>query len=165
MESQKPPIRIIAPGRTFRNEAVSARAHCFFHQLEGLHIEEGVSFRDMKLTLEIFVREMFGPHVKTRLRPSYFPFTEMSAEMDVSCLVCGGEGCNVCKHTGWVEVLGCGMVDPNVLENCGIDPDKYSGYAWGMGIERMAMLLYRIPDLRLYSQNDLRFLQQFQKIL
>jgi phenylalanyl-tRNA synthetase alpha chain len=161
MESRKPPIRILAPGRVYRNETVTARSHCFFHQIEGLHVEEGVSFRDMKQTLHYFARSIFGPDTRIRLRPSYFPFTEISAEMDVSCRICNGTGCNVCKHTGWVEVLGCGMVDPAVLENCGIDPERYTGYAFGIGIERTAMGLYRIPDLRLFSQNDIRFLRQF----
>lgn len=164
MENRTPPIRIIAPGRVYRNEAISARAHCFFHQIEGLHIETGVSFKDLKQTLLYFAREIFGEETDIRLRPSYFPFTEISAEMDISCLICGGEGCPVCKHSGWVEVLGCGMVDPNVLKNCNIDPEKYTGYAFGMGVERIAQLLYRVPDLRLYSQNDLQFLRQFEKI-
>ena len=162
MEDNDPPIRIIAPGRVYRNEAVTARAHCFFHQIEGLYIDKGVSFADLKQTLLYFVQEIFGKDTKIRLRPSYFPFTEVSAEMDISCLICGGEGCRVCKHTGWVEVLGCGMVDPNVLRNCGIDPETYSGFAFGMGVERVTQLLYRVPDLRLYSQNDVRFLRQFQ---
>lgn len=161
METTPPPIRIIAPGRVYRNEAVSARAHCFFHQVEGLVVDKNVSFRDLKYTLEYFVKQIFGPAVQTKLRPSYFPFTEISAELDISCLVCGGEGCAVCKNSGWVEVLGCGMVDPNVLEACNIDPDVYTGYAFGMGVERIAQLLFRVPDLRLYSQNDLRFLNQF----
>jgi phenylalanyl-tRNA synthetase alpha chain len=161
MEKGKLPIRIICPGRVYRNETISARAHCFFHQVEGLYIAEDVSFADLKQTLYFFVQEMFGDTVKVRFRPSYFPFTEPSAEMDITCLICGGKGCNVCKHTGWVEILGCGMVHPNVLENCGIDSDKYSGFAFGMGIERITMLKYQIKDLRLFSENDLRFLKQF----
>jgi len=161
METQKPPIRVICPGRVYRNETISARAHCFFHQVEGLYIDENVSFADLKQTLYHFVKEMFGNDVKIRFRPSYFPFTEPSAEMDISCLICGGDGCNVCKHTGWVEILGSGMVHPKVLENFGIDPNKYTGFAFGMGIERICQLKYRVNDLRLYSQNDLRFLQQF----
>ena len=161
METQKPPIRVICPGRVYRNETISARAHCFFHQVEGLYIDENVSFADLKQTLYHFVKEMFGNDVKIRFRPSYFPFTEPSAEMDISCLICGGDGCNVCKHTGWVEILGSGMVHPKVLENFGIDSTKYTGFAFGMGIERICQLKYRVNDLRLYSQNDLRFLQQF----
>jgi phenylalanyl-tRNA synthetase alpha chain len=161
MEKQKPPIRIICPGRVYRNETISARAHCFFHQTEGLYVDEQVSFADLKQTLYFFVQEMFGPEVKIRFRPSYFPFTEPSAEMDISCLICGGSGCTVCKHTGWVEILGSGMVHPKMLENFGIDPEVYSGFAFGMGIERICQLKYRINDLRLYSQNDVRFLQQF----
>jgi phenylalanyl-tRNA synthetase alpha chain len=161
MEKQKPPIRIICPGRVYRNETVSARAHCFFHQTEGLYIDEHVSFADLKQTLYFFVQEMFGNTVKVRFRPSYFPFTEPSAEMDISCLICGGVGCNVCKHTGWVEILGSGMVHPKMLQNFGIDPNKYTGFAFGMGIERICQLKYRINDLRLYSQNDMRFLKQF----
>jgi len=161
MERQQPPIRSIMPGRVYRNEAVSARAHCFFHQVEALYVEEGVSFADLKQTLTYFAESLFGPDTNIRLRPSYFPFTEISVEMDITCLICGGEGCGVCKHTGWVEVLGGGMVDPNVFENCGIDPNRYSGFALGLGVERVAQLLFRIPDLRLYSQNDQRFLQQF----
>lgn len=161
MEKGKLPIRIICPGRVYRNETVSARAHCFFHQVEGLYIAENVSFADLKQTLYFFVQEMFGERVKIRFRPSYFPFTEPSAEMDISCLICGGEGCNVCKKTGWVEILGCGMVHPNVLENCGIDSNKYTGFAFGMGIERITMLKYQIKDLRLFSENDVRFLDQF----
>lgn len=161
METQKPPIRVICPGRVYRNETISARAHCFFHQVEGLYIAENVSFADLKQTLYFFVQEMFGKEVKVRFRPSYFPFTEPSAEMDISCLICGGKGCNVCKHTGWVEILGSGMVHPNVLENFGIDSAKYTGFAFGMGVERIAQLKYRVNDLRLYSQNDVRFLQQF----
>ena len=161
MEKQKPPIRIICPGRVYRNETISARAHCFFHQVEGLYIDENVSFADLKQTLYFFVQEMFGKDVKVRFRPSYFPFTEPSAEMDISCLICAGEGCSVCKHTGWVEILGSGMVHPKVLENFGIDSNKYTGFAFGMGIERICQLKYRVNDLRLYSQNDVRFLRQF----
>lgn len=165
METQKPPIRIICPGRVYRNETISARAHCFFHQVEGLYIDEQVSFADLKQTLYFFVREMFGKDVKVRFRPSYFPFTEPSAEMDISCLICGGAGCTICKHTGWVEILGSGMVHPRVLENFKIDPNKYSGFAFGMGIERICQLKYRVNDLRLYSQNDMRFLQQFSGVV
>jgi phenylalanyl-tRNA synthetase alpha chain len=161
MEKQKPPIRIICPGRVYRNETISARAHCFFTQCEGLYVDENVSFADLKQTLYFFVQEMFGKSVKIRFRPSYFPFTEPSAEMDISCLICGGSGCNVCKHTGWVEILGSGMVHPKMLQNFGIDPNKYTGFAFGMGVERICQLKYRINDLRLYSQNDLRFLKQF----
>ena len=161
MESRKPPIRVICPGRVFRNEAISYRAHCIFHQIEGLYIDENVSFADMKQSLLYFVKEFFGENTRIRLRPSYFPFTEPSAEMDISCNLCGGKGCNVCKHTGWLEIMGCGMVDPNVLEACGIDRTKYSGFAFGMGIERSAMLKYGVKDLRLYFENDVRFLRQF----
>lgn len=161
MQAGPPPYRLLMPGRVYRNEAVSARAHCFFHQVEGLVVDTRTSFADMKQALNYFVAQLFGGTVKTRLRPSYFPFTEISAEMDLSCRVCDGAGCTVCKHTGWVEILGCGMVDPAVFENCGIDPSTHSGYAFGMGVERIAQLLYRVPDLRLYSQNDLRFLRQF----
>ena len=161
MEKQKPPIRIICPGRVYRNETISARAHCFFHQTEGLYVDESVSFADLKQTLYFFVQEMFGKDVKIRFRPSYFPFTEPSAEMDINCRICGGVGCSVCKHTGWVEILGSGMVHPKMLENFGIDSEKYTGFAFGMGIERICQLKYRINDLRLYSQNDLRFLRQF----
>ncbi len=161
MEKHKLPIRIICPGRVYRNETISARAHCFFHQVEGLYIDEHVSFADLKQTLYFFVQELFGREVKIRFRPSYFPFTEPSAEMDISCLLCQGKGCNVCKHTTWVEILGCGMVHPQVLENCGIDSNKYTGFAFGMGIERITMLKYQINDLRLFSENDVRFLQQF----
>lgn len=161
MQKGKLPIRIICPGRVYRNETISARAHCFFHQVEGLYIAENVSFADLKQTLYFFVQEMFGKEVKVRFRPSYFPFTEPSAEMDISCLICGGEGCSVCKKTGWVEILGCGMVHPSVLDNCGIDSNKYTGFAFGMGIERITMLKYQIKDLRLFSENDLRFLKQF----
>jgi phenylalanyl-tRNA synthetase alpha chain len=161
MEKQKPPIRIICPGRVYRNETISARAHCFFTQCEGLYVDENVSFADLKQTLYFFVQEMFGKTVRIRFRPSYFPFTEPSAEMDISCLICGGSGCNVCKHSGWVEILGSGMVHPKMLQNFGIDPNKYTGFAFGMGVERICQLKYRINDLRLYSQNDLRFLRQF----
>lgn len=164
METSKPPIRILAPGRCYRNEAVSARSHVFFHQVEGLYIDEKVSFPDLKQVLFYFASQMFGEGTKIKLRPSYFPFTEISAEMDVSCNLCHGKGCNVCKYSGWVEILGCGMVDPSVLENCGIDPYKYSGYAFGMGVERIAMMHYGIPDLRIFSQNDVRFLKQFELI-
>ncbi|MEO6456513.1 MAG: phenylalanine--tRNA ligase subunit alpha [Ginsengibacter sp.] len=161
MEKGNLPIRIICPGRVYRNETISARAHCFFHQVEGLYIAENVSFADLKQTLYFFVQEMFGDAVRIRFRPSYFPFTEPSAEMDISCLICGGKGCSVCKHTGWVEILGCGMAHPKLLENCKIDSNKYSGFAFGMGIERITMLKYQIKDLRLFSENDLRFLRQF----
>lgn len=161
MEKGVLPIRGIYPGRVYRNETVSARSHCFFHQVEGLYIDENVSFADLKQTLYFFVREMYGKDVKVRFRPSYFPFTEPSAEMDVSCFICGGSGCNICKKTGWVEILGCGMVHPNVLTNCRIDPNKYSGFAFGMGIERPAMMKYGINDIRLFSENDVRFLRQF----
>jgi len=161
MERQKPPIRIISPGRVFRNEAISARHHCIFHQVEGLYINGNVSFADMKQALYYFAIEMFGPETRIRLRPSFFPFTEPSGEMDISCSLCSGRGCNVCKNTGWLEIMGCGMVDPNVLEFCGIDPVKYTGYAFGMGIERVCMLKYRVNDLRLYFENDKRFLEQF----
>lgn len=161
MEKGSLPLRIICPGRVYRNETISARAHCFFNQVEGLYIAENVSFADLKQTLYFFVKEMFGQRVEVRFRPSYFPFTEPSAEMDISCLICGGKGCNVCKKTGWVEILGCGMVHPQVLENCGIDSRAYTGFAFGMGIERITMLLYGVKDLRLFSENDLRFLQQF----
>lgn len=162
MENSKPPIRTLSPGRVYRNEAISARAHCFFHQVEGLYISEDVSFADLKQTLLYFAKEMFGEETNIRLRPSYFPFTEPSAEMDVSCSVCNSKGCNVCKYTGYLEILGCGMVDPNVLENCGIDSKKYSGFAFGMGVERIAMLKYKVNDLRLYSEGDIRFLEQFK---
>lgn len=165
MEQQKPPIRCICPGRVYRNETISARAHCFFHQVEGLYIDENVSFADLKQTLYFFVKEMFGEDVKVRFRPSYFPFTEPSAEMDISCLICQGKGCNVCKHTGWVEILGSGMVHPKVLENFGIDSNKYTGFAFGMGVERITQLKYRVNDLRLYSQNDVRFLKQFTGVI
>ncbi|MBK8472102.1 MAG: phenylalanine--tRNA ligase subunit alpha [Sphingobacteriales bacterium] len=161
MEQQKPPIRIISPGRVYRNETISARAHCQFHQIEGLYIAENVSFADLKQCILHFAQELFGRNTQIRLRPSYFPFTEPSAEVDISCFICGGKGCSVCKHSGWVEILGCGMVDSAVLENCGIDPEKYSGFAFGMGIERVAMLKYRINDIRLMFENDVRFLRQF----
>jgi len=162
MENAQPPIRTISPGRVFRNEAISARAHCIFHQVEGLYIDENVSFADLKQTLLYFAREMFGQEVEIRLRPSFFPFTEPSAEMDISCQICGGKGCNVCKYTGWLEILGCGMVDPNVLDNNNIDSNKYTGFAFGMGVERIAMLKYQVKDLRLYFENDVRFLEQFR---
>lgn len=161
MEKNELPLRIICPGRVYRNETISARAHCFFNQVEGLYIAENVSFADLKQTLYFFVKEMFGQDVKIRFRPSYFPFTEPSAEMDISCLICGGEGCSVCKRTGWVEILGCGMVHPSVLDNCGIDSNKYTGFAFGLGIERITMLSYQVKDLRLFSENDVRFLRQF----
>lgn len=161
MEKTQPPIRIVCPGRVYRNEAISARAHCFFHQVEGLYIDKDVSFADLKQVLLQFARQMFGSETKIRLRPSYFPFTEPSAEMDISCNICGGKGCAFCKNTGWVEILGCGMVDPNVLEACGIDPNVYSGYAFGMGIERITNLKYRVKDLRMFSENDVRFLHEF----
>lgn len=161
LETSPLPVRIICPGRVYRNETVSARANCFFHQVEGLYVDRHVSFADLKQTLYFFVREMFGEHTRVRFRPSYFPFTEPSAEMDISCTVCGGSGCSLCKHTGWVEILGCGMVHPQLLENLGIDPAQYTGFAFGMGVERIAQLNYRVNDLRLYAQNDLRFLQQF----
>ena len=162
METTQPPIRIICPGRVYRNEAITARAHCFFHQVEGLYIDKNVSFTDLKQVLLSFAREMFGADTKIRLRPSYFPFTEPSAEMDISCFICGGEGCGFCKHTGWVEILGCGMVDPNVLEQCGIDSSVYSGYAFGMGVERITNLKYQVSDLRMFSENDVRFLHEFE---
>ena len=162
METTQPPIRIICPGRVYRNEAISYRAHCFFHQVEALYIDKDVSFADLRQVLMFFAKELFGADTKIRLRPSYFPFTEPSAEMDISCNLCGGKGCPFCKYTGWVEILGCGMVDPNVLENCGIDPNFYSGYALGMGIERITNLKYQVKDLRLFSENDIRFLRQFE---
>ncbi len=165
MENTKPPIRTISPGRVYRNEAISARAHCFFHQVEGLYIDKNVSFADLKQTLEYFAKEMFGEQSKIRMRPSYFPFTEPSAEVDVSCSICNSKGCNVCKNTGWLEILGCGMVDPNVLEASGIDSKVYSGFAFGMGVERITQLKYKVNDLRLYSENDLRFLKQFTPVL
>lgn len=165
MENQKPPIRTISPGRVYRNEAISARAHCQFHQVEGLYIDTNVSFADLKQTLMYFSKEMFGADTKIRLRPSYFPFTEPSAEMDISCTLCKGAGCNVCKYSGWVEILGCGMVDPQVLENCKIDSTKYTGFAFGMGIERITMLKYQVKDLRLFFENDVRFVNQFTSAL
>ncbi|MCI6838498.1 MAG: phenylalanine--tRNA ligase subunit alpha [Prevotella sp.] len=161
MERQQPPIRVICPGRVYRNEAISARAHCFFHQIEGLYVDKNVSFTDLKQVLLTFARELFGPDTKIRLRPSYFPFTEPSAEMDISCHICGGKGCGFCKHTGWVEILGCGMVDPNVLEACGIDSKVYTGYAFGLGVERITNLKYQVADLRMFSENDLAFLHEF----
>ena len=161
MESQKVPIRVVCPGRVFRNEAISARAHCIFHQIEGLYVDEGVTFADLKQAILLFAREMFGQETQIRMRPSYFPFTEPSAEVDVSCNICHGKGCNICKGTGWLEILGCGMVDPNVLEANGIDPKKYSGFAFGMGLERIAMLKWRVNDLRHYFENDMRFLKEF----
>jgi phenylalanyl-tRNA synthetase alpha chain len=162
MTSQEPPIRVLCPGRVYRNEAISYRAHCFFHQVEGLYIDKNVSFADLKQALLYFAKEMFGEDTQIRLRPSYFPFTEPSAEMDISCNLCGGKGCPFCKHTGWVEILGCGMVDPNVLEECGIDSKVYTGYAFGMGVERITNLKYQVKDLRLFSENDVRFLRQFE---
>lgn len=162
METTQPPIRIICPGRVYRNEAITARAHCFFHQIEGLYIDKNVSFTDLKQVLLTFARELFGPDTKIRLRPSYFPFTEPSAEMDISCHICGGKGCGFCKHTGWVEILGCGMVDPNVLELCGIDSKVYSGYAFGLGVERITNLKYQVSDLRMFSENDVKFLREFE---
>ena len=164
METQQPPIRVICPGRVFRNETITARAHCFFHQVEGLYIDKNVSFADLKQVLLLFAQEMFGKDTKIRLRPSYFPFTEPSAEMDISCDICGGVGCSFCKNTGWVEILGCGMVHPNVLELCGIDSKKYKGYAFGLGIERITNLKYKISDLRLFSENDKRFLEEFTSV-
>jgi phenylalanyl-tRNA synthetase alpha chain len=165
MENQKPPIRILSPGRVYRNETISARSHCFFHQIEGLYIDEQVSFADLLQTLDFFAKEFFGKDIKIKVRPSYFPFTEPSAEVDVTCFLCSGKGCNVCKHSGWVEILGCGMVDPKVLENCNIDSKKYSGFAFGMGVERITMLKYQIKDIRLLSENDTRFLEQFKSAL
>ncbi|GHB41731.1 phenylalanine--tRNA ligase subunit alpha [Mongoliitalea lutea] len=165
MENQKPPIRTLSPGRVYRNEAISARAHCIFHQVEGLYVDKNVGFADLKNTLYHFAKEMFGKETKVRFRPSFFPFTEPSAEIDISCHLCGGKGCNVCKGTGWVEIGGSGMVDPNVLENCGIDSKEYTGFAFGMGIERIAMLKYQIKDLRLFTENDVRFLQQFRSLI
>ncbi|MEZ4757608.1 MAG: phenylalanine--tRNA ligase subunit alpha [Flavobacteriales bacterium] len=162
MEAGKPPFRTISPGRVYRNEAISARAHCMFHQVEALYVDEGVSFADLKGTLDHFTKSLFGPEVSIRMRPSYFPFTEPSAEVDMSCTVCGGSGCSLCKQSGWVEIMGCGMVDPAVLANCGIDPERYSGFALGMGIERITQLIYRVPDLRMYWENDVRFLDQFK---
>lgn len=165
MEKQKPPIRSIMPGRVYRNEAISARAHCFFHQVEGLYVDKNVSFADLKQTLYHFAKEMYGKDIQIRFRPSFFPFTEPSAEIDISCLICHGEGCTVCKHSGWVEIAGSGMVHPNVLKNCGIDPEEYTGFAFGMGIERVTQLRYRVNDLRLYSENDIRFLKQFKTVI
>lgn len=162
LSTHEPPVRVLCPGRVYRNEAISARAHCFFHQVEGLYVDKNVSFTDLKQVLLTFAREMFGAETKIRLRPSYFPFTEPSAEMDISCHICGGVGCGFCKHTGWVEILGCGMVDPNVLEACGIDSSVYTGYAFGMGVERIANLKYRVSDLRMFSENDIRFLREFE---
>lgn len=164
MESSQPPIRTISPGRVYRNEAISARAHCFFHQVEGLYIDKNVSFADLKQTLDYFAKSLFGEKARIRLRPSYFPFTEPSAEVDVSCTICNSKGCNVCKYTGWLEILGCGMVDPNVLAASGIDPEVYTGFAFGMGIERIAQLKFKVNDLRLYSENDVRFLKQFDGV-
>jgi phenylalanyl-tRNA synthetase alpha chain len=165
MEKQRPPIRAIMPGRVYRNEAISARAHCFFHQVEGLYVNKNVSFADLKQTLYHFAMELYGKDIKIRYRPSFFPFTEPSAEIDISCLICKGKGCTICKHTGWVEIAGSGMVHPNVLKNCGIDPEEYTGFAFGMGIERVAQLLFNVNDLRLYSENDLRFLKQFKTVI
>lgn len=165
MKNQKPPIRAIMPGRVYRNEAISARAHCFFHQVEGLYIDKNVGFADLKQTVYHFAKEMYGKDIKIRFRPSFFPFTEPSAEIDISCLICKGKGCNICKHSGWVEIAGSGMVHPNVLRNCGIDPEEYTGFAFGMGIERVTMLRYQVNDLRLYSENDIRFLKQFQPVI
>ena len=165
MKDRKPPFRAIMPGRVYRNEAISARAHCFFHQVEGLYVDKNVGFSDLKQTLYHFAKEMFGKETKIRLRPSFFPFTEPSAEIDISCLICHGKGCNVCKYSGWVEIAGSGMVHPNVLRNCGIDPEEYTGFAFGMGIERITMLRYSINDLRLFSENDLRFLKQFKQVI
>ncbi len=164
LENEAPPVRVVCPGRVYRNETISARAHCFFHQVEGLYIDRDVSFADLKGTLYSFVAQLFGPDVRLRFRPSYFPFTEPSAEMDISCTVCGGSGCSLCKHTGWVEILGCGMVHPQLLRNFGIDPEEHSGFAFGMGVERITQIKYRVNDLRLYSQNDVRFLRQFESI-
>lgn len=162
MEKTSPPIRMIFPGRVYRNEAISARAHCFFHQIEGLYVDKNVSFADLRQTMLYFAKEMFSADTRIRLRPSYFPFTEPSAEMDISCNLCGGKGCSFCKYTGWVEILGCGMVNPNVLKNCGIDPEVYSGFAFGMGVERITNLVFNVKDLRMFSENDVRFLQQFE---
>lgn len=164
LETHPLPLRVICPGRVYRNETISARAHCFFHQCEGLYVDKDVSFADLKQTLYYFVTEMFGPDTKVRFRPSYFPFTEPSAEMDISCTVCGGTGCSLCKHTGWVEILGCGMVHPNMLRNFGIDPEVYTGFAFGLGVERITQIKFQVNDLRLYSQNDVRFLRQFQSL-
>ncbi|MCW5912280.1 MAG: phenylalanine--tRNA ligase subunit alpha [Cyclobacteriaceae bacterium] len=165
MKNRKPPFRAIMPGRVYRNEAISARAHCFFHQVEGLYVDTNVGFADLKQTLYHFAKEMFGKETKIRLRPSFFPFTEPSAEIDISCLICHGKGCNVCKYSGWVEIAGSGMVHPNVLRNCGVDPEMYTGFAFGMGIERITMLRYGINDLRLFSENDIRFLKQFKPVM
>ena len=165
MENEPLPIRRVMPGRVYRNEAISARAHMMFHQVEGIFIDEGVSFADLKQTVYYFVKELFGADIDIRFRPSFFPFTEPSAEIDITCLICKGAGCNICKYAGWVEIGGCGMVDPAVLENVKIDPEKYSGYAWGMGIERIAMLKYQIKDLRLFTENDMRFLRQFEALI
>lgn len=165
MKQQKPPIRSIMPGRVYRNEAISARAHCFFHQVEGLYVDKNVGFADLKQTLYHFAQEMYGKDIKIRYRPSFFPFTEPSAEIDISCLICKGKGCNICKHSGWVEIAGSGMVHPNVLSNCGIDPEEYTGFAFGMGIERVTQLLFQVNDLRLYSENDVRFLRQFKTVI
>lgn len=165
MQKRKPPIRSIMPGRVYRNEAISARAHCFFHQVEGLYVDKNVSFADLKQTLYHFAKEMYGKDIQIRFRPSFFPFTEPSAEIDISCLICHGKGCTVCKHSGWVEIAGSGMVHPNVLKNCGIDPEEYTGFAFGMGIERVTQLRYRVNDLRLYSENDIRFLKQFKTVI
>ncbi len=162
LSTHQPPVRVLCPGRVYRNEAISARAHCFFHQVEGLYVDKNVSFTDLKQVLLSFAREMFGADTQIRLRPSYFPFTEPSAEMDISCHICGGGGCGFCKHTGWVEILGCGMVDPNVLEACGIDSKEYTGYAFGLGVERITNLKYRVSDLRMFSENDVRFLREFE---
>ena len=164
MEKQKPPIRTLSPGRVFRNEAISVRAHCIFHQVEGLYVDKNVSFADLKQTMLYFAKELFGKNTKIRLRPSYFPFTEPSAELDISCFICDQKGCKICKHTGWVEIGGCGMVDPNVLKNCNIDPEEYTGFAFGMGIERITMLKYQINDIRLFTENDIRFLRQFKSV-
>ncbi|MBO4580710.1 MAG: phenylalanine--tRNA ligase subunit alpha [Bacteroidales bacterium] len=164
MEKHRPPIRVICPGRVFRNEVITARSHCMFHQIEGLYVDKNVSFADMKQTLQYFAKEMFGSHINIRLRPSYFPFTEPSAEMDISCDICGGKGCNLCKYSGWVEILGCGMVDPNVLANMGINPEEYSGFAFGMGVERITQQLYKTKDIRLFFENDVRFLKQFESL-
>lgn len=165
MNEHKPPIRAIMPGRVYRNEAISARAHCFFHQVEGLYVDRNVGFADLKQTLYHFAKEMYGKDIQIRFRPSFFPFTEPSAEIDISCLICKGSGCNICKHTGWVEIAGSGMVHPNVLKNCGIDPEEFTGFAFGMGIERVTMLRYQVNDLRLYSENDIRFLKQFHTVI
>ncbi len=164
MENEKPPIRTLSPGRVFRNEAISVRAHCIFHQVEGLYVDKNVSFADLKQTMLYFAREFFGRDTKIRLRPSFFPFTEPSAELDISCFICDQKGCKICKHTGWVEIGGCGMVDPNVLKNCNIDPEEYTGFAFGMGIERITMLKYQINDIRLFTENDIRFLKQFKSV-